>query len=226
MNNQETLAQFQQLLGEIVHRLNNPLGAARQWILIIEQEKADLLEQDKDLAEWLQQIKKNVALATSLIADLRNTSKPLEPARPTSIKLSLQQALSEVEIPKSIQMRIEGVEDIPDVLATGNLVEVFRNLITNAVRAMPEEGIIEIATRANKESKSVEIFVKDTGEGIPPQIRESLFRSFVTTKKGEGHGLGLWWSKNYISSVGGHLELVSSELGQGTTFSITLPMAK
>ena len=49
---------------------------------------------------------------------------------------------------------------------------------------------------------------------------------FVSTKKESGHGLGLWWSKSYLESIGGTLELVASEVGMGSTFRVSLPISK
>jgi signal transduction histidine kinase len=105
----------------------------------------------------------------------------------------------------------------------GKINQVVLNLVTNAVQACPEGGG-RVTVRTRHVPDGVQIQVADSGSGIPPEIRGRIFDPFFTTKpQGEGTGLGLSISHGIISDHGGRLEL-ESEVGVGTTFTVTLPL--
>jgi CheY-like chemotaxis protein/two-component sensor histidine kinase len=103
------------------------------------------------------------------------------------------------------------------------LREVLVNLVFNAVEAMPEGG--RIALSAEEVDGSIEIAVSDTGVGMSPDVRSRVFDPFFTTKGKAGMGLGLAVCYGIIQRHRGSVE-VKSELGQGTTFRIRLPIAE
>ena len=93
------------------------------------------------------------------------------------------------------------------------------NLVTNALQAMPEGGKLKI--QAIKKGEEVDISVQDTGAGIPQEIKPKLFTPLFTTKS-KGQGFGLVVVKRMTESLGGTISF-ESELGKGTTFTISLP---
>lgn len=100
--------------------------------------------------------------------------------------------------------------------------QVIMNLLVNAAQAMKESGAIFIRTR--QANSNVIIEIQDTGSGIPPNILSKIFDPFFTTKEvGKGTGLGLSLSYGIINKHGGELK-VTSVVGEGTTFTITLPI--
>jgi signal transduction histidine kinase len=103
------------------------------------------------------------------------------------------------------------------------LNQVFLNLITNAAQAMPgEEGTLNISSRVSGDA--VEVVVSDTGGGIPEAVLPKIFDPFFTTKAvGEGTGLGLAIVHKIVKSHGGSIH-VRTALGQGTTFTVSLPV--
>ena len=113
--------------------------------------------------------------------------------------------------------------EIPKILCyPGQLNQVILNLLTNAADAVEGEGEVWIKTWL--EADCVKICVRDTGPGIPPNIRPNIFNPFFTTKPvGGGTGLGLTVSHQIIERHGGQIE-VESELGAGTTFTISIPV--
>ncbi|WP_346353962.1 ATP-binding protein [Azotosporobacter soli] len=113
---------------------------------------------------------------------------------------------------------------IPDINCNlGQLNQVFMNLLLNAVQAI--EGSGRIAIRSWQEGKFIFISVSDTGKGIEPEAINRIFEPFYTTKEiGEGTGLGLSVSYDIVKKHGGEIS-VASELGQGTTFTIKLPIS-
>jgi two-component system cell cycle sensor histidine kinase/response regulator CckA len=117
--------------------------------------------------------------------------------------------------------------DVPPVVTDeSRLGQVFLNLIVNAAQAIPEghANDREIRLRVFVEHEQMVVEISDAGEGIPPDLLPKIFDPFVTTKpQGVGTGLGLYISKNNVTSLGGDLS-VTSEVGRGSTFRVTLPM--
>jgi signal transduction histidine kinase len=110
--------------------------------------------------------------------------------------------------------------------APSQIDQVFLNLIVNAAQAMPEDKMGLIDIRTDCDERKVWIEVQDNGPGIPPDVLKKIFDPFFTTKDpGTGTGLGLSVSQNIIQQHGGKLE-VSSTVGVGTTFKITLPIKR
>jgi signal transduction histidine kinase len=113
----------------------------------------------------------------------------------------------------------------------GQLQQVFMNLLTNAVKAMPNGGKLAITTRLNQAGDRVEVRITDNGEGIKREHLSKIFDPFFTTRKvGEGTGLGLSVSYAIISKFGGNIYCASKskeEYGEGqsgSTFTVTLPV--
>jgi two-component system, NtrC family, sensor histidine kinase HydH len=104
------------------------------------------------------------------------------------------------------------------------LRQVFQNLISNSVQAMPAGGTLHVRRdlHADAESTALQVRIRDGGGGIPEQVRSRLFEPFVTSRA-EGTGLGLAIASSIVSRHGGRLSLDST--GEtGTTFLVTLPV--
>ena len=166
----------------------------------------------------------------TIVRDIRGASRPPEDDR-TLVALAplLESAVSMAR--GEIDERVELVRDYErGVRVLGNetrLGQVFFNLLINAAQSMPKEGKgekrISLAIRSGGAWASVEI--RDTGQGMTPEQRERIFEPFFTTKGRQGGtGLGLAISKDIVESYGGRIE-VTSELGQGSRFSVQLPLA-
>ncbi|MBL8441439.1 MAG: hypothetical protein JNK96_09470, partial [Betaproteobacteria bacterium] len=102
--------------------------------------------------------------------------------------------------------------------------QVFMNLLVNAAQAIPERGRITISTGA--QDGQVWVSIRDTGAGIPAAIRDRIFDPFFTTKPvGKGTGLGLSVSYGIIEKHGGRIDLDTTP-GEGTTFTVRLPVSQ
>jgi signal transduction histidine kinase len=97
---------------------------------------------------------------------------------------------------------------------------VLKNLILNAIEAMPRGGELVVKTKAN--GQWVQIEIQDTGCGIPKERLETIFEDYVTTKR-KGLGLGLAISKKVVEDLNGTIE-VESKPGEGTTFTLKFPL--
>jgi PAS domain S-box-containing protein len=123
---------------------------------------------------------------------------------------------------KQVQLEME-LGTLPHVTCyAAKINQVMMNLLTNAIDACPEGGTVTVRTRA--EDQGVRIEVADNGCGIEPEHRDRIFDPFFTTKPvGQGTGLGLSISYGIIQDHGGTIE-VDSTVGQGTCFTIHLPL--
>ena len=112
---------------------------------------------------------------------------------------------------------------IPPCLANVNAMrQLFLNLITNAVQAMPDGGELGLITALAGPNR-IRVDVRDTGVGIPPEHLQDIFNPFYTTKApGQGTGLGLSVVHTILQRYQGQIR-VRSEVGAGTTFTIELP---
>ena len=127
---------------------------------------------------------------------------------------------------KGLTLHIDAPADLPEIAADRGQVErVITNLVTNAIRATDAGATIEIS--AALRNGLVAISVRDTGRGIPHDYLDRIFEPFVQVPNAPagGAGLGLSISRRIIQAHGGQLA-VRSHVGQGTTFTFTLPLAE
>jgi signal transduction histidine kinase len=134
-------------------------------------------------------------------------------------------------IGEHILLSVESIGPLARVRADrGQLEQVLLNLAVNARDAMPSGGVVTISTSNERDAKgqptAVCLAVKDTGTGMPAEVRERIFEPFFTTKEvGKGTGLGLSMVYGIVKQSGGTI-VVDSEIGKGTTFTITIPAAE
>lgn len=114
--------------------------------------------------------------------------------------------------------------DLPAISADANqLSQILMNLLLNAAEATSPAGTITVLAEKVRFANLIELRVRDTGCGIPPDILPHVFEPFFTTKRGKGTGLGLSITQNYVRSHGGEIQ-VESVPNSGTTVRVTLPM--
>ncbi|HEX7401549.1 MAG TPA: ATP-binding protein, partial [candidate division Zixibacteria bacterium] len=126
-----------------------------------------------------------------------------------------------------ITLKKEYREDYTVLADKNQIMEVFLNIILNAIEAMPNGGELKVKANRHTDEKSgkdyVNIMITDTGCGIPPESINQIFERYFTTKK-EGTGLGLAVVERVVKAHGGFVS-VASEPEKGTSFSINLPAA-
>lgn len=174
-------------------------------------------------------IRKHTDQCRSVVEALLNFSRAAEPRKHrTDINGLIEEVLSvlDIQIQKeklSIERHFD--ESLPTVTVDGNKIrQVLVNLLINAGQAMPEGGRIVVATQQEPADRSLTISITDAGIGISKENVAKIFDPFFTTKGPEkGTGLGLSVSYGIIQQHGGDIT-VDSTPGQGTTFSIRLPM--
>ncbi len=221
----ERLATTGQLAAGVAHELNNPLqGIIAYAHMLLEQVPAE-----DPLRPSLQKIADQADRSREIIRGLLDFARPRRPhVRPASVNLVLQECIALVEN-QAMFHNIRIIKNLqPDLPAAivdpSQMQEVFMNMIVNAAEAMDGAGTLILSTRFDPAQRHIEIAVSDTGHGIRPEDRERIFDPFFTTKPaGHGVGLGLAISHSILQEHRGMIG-VQSEVGKGTTFTITLPV--
>jgi signal transduction histidine kinase len=237
----EKLSILGKLSGSVGHELRNPLGVMSNAVYFL---KTVLSGADDTTKEYLDIIKKEIETSQRIIDDMLGFARTKKPqARLITVDELVRESLAKCAIPDIVTLQLEIPETLPRLHVDPlQMVQVLVNFITNAVQAMPEGGSVRISARRVASSKGqvamegqislthdplpldaafVEISVTDTGEGISPENRKKLFQPLFTTKA-KGIGLGLVVCKNLVEANGGRID-VASEVGKGTTFTMTLP---
>jgi signal transduction histidine kinase len=218
----EKLAAIGQLASGVGHELRNPLGAIKNATFYIRRRagNTDLPNTEPRVMEFLKIIDEEVNSANKVITDLLGFSRLGKPAAaPANIAGIIEDALRYTPIPKGVTLAKE-INNLPMVMVDGEQIrQVVVNIVLNALQAMPEGGRLEI--RASNKGRFVEVEFTDTGSGIPDEIKNKIFDPLFTTKA-KGVGLGLSVCKTIMERHQGEIR-VESQVGQGTTFTISLP---
>lgn len=159
-----------------------------------------------------------------LLAKVTSSPRFLE-LRFQSVNLLVQRIVEKLALRKREKVElIEEYDELPEVMIDKvNMERVFRNLILNALEAMPDGAKLKIATRSQEGPAAVIIEIADTGQGMSREfIDNHLFKPFTTSKR-KGLGLALFSCREIVSLHGGKIE-VKSELHKGTTFVVKLPI--
>jgi two-component system NtrC family sensor kinase len=225
-----------QLAAGVAHELNNPLGGIlgySQFALekIGQGQLSEFSAEDTaTFLQYLRDIEQQTKRCRSIIQSLLKFSRASrkEEFEPTDVSLVLDETLkfTRHQIQKSkVNLTQELAESLPLINGhSGQLQQVFTNLILNAVQAMPDGGSLTVASRMGEDEKTVQVSFTDTGVGISEKSLDKIFEPFFTSKKvGEGTGLGLSVSYGLITNHGGEIK-VSSKVGGGTTFTVILPV--
>ncbi|MBF0203750.1 MAG: PAS domain S-box protein [Desulfamplus sp.] len=221
----EKLAAMGRLTSQIAHELNNPLFGIMNTLELM---KTEISPQNKRRKLLDMSISETMRLA-DMLKKMLSFSKPDQERK---INININTVLDEIILlyekrfrENSVKFEYQFAENIPMVNASKDqLRQVFLNMISNAMDAMPEGGNLKIVTAYDK--NQVSIILSDTGIGIREEHLEKIFDSFFTTKTDsvKGVGLGLSVCYGFVKDHGGDIK-VESRVGEGTTFNITLPVS-
>jgi PAS domain S-box-containing protein len=217
----EKLAEIGQLAAGVAHEIRNPLAGIRGAIEVLRDNKMDNAPQRHIMDEIIARVDR----LNTAVQDLLEYAKPMSPHM-TTVRLNdiLESTLSTlVRDP-----RLQGVEIAKDyrqpvdVETDADIAErAFINIVLNAAQAMKSSGKLRV-TLERRDAAAVVSF-QDSGPGIEPTVLGKIFNPFFTTRS-EGSGLGLALCRKYVEVLGGKIE-VTTQLGVGTTFVVSLPRA-
>jgi two-component system, cell cycle sensor histidine kinase and response regulator CckA len=219
------LASVGLLAAGVAHEVNNPLAYIMNNITYA---IANLPDHVEDVACALREARTGAERVRDIVQGLKTFSRSDdEKIVPTDVCRLLDSAIrvAHNEI-RHRALLVRDYDHVPPVEADGRLVQVFLNLIVNATHAIHEGDVqrnrITVSARHLAETNEVAVQVSDTGIGIPPERLGKIFDPFYTTKPiGVGTGLGLSICRNITTSMGGRIDVVS-EVGTGSTFTVTL----
>ncbi|MBI3805276.1 MAG: HAMP domain-containing protein [Nitrospirae bacterium] len=220
----ERLAAAGQMAAAFAHRIGTPLHSTLGHLQRL---KRDVSPEKRE--ERLKIIESQLERMVQSIQEVLETvRKPTSRPGPVEINLLLK-GLLDLVMPgislRGIEVRTLFEEGLPTAAGDpGDLQEAFLNLLTNAMDAMPNGGLLHLQTRSV--DGEIRIMVADTGVGIAAGDLTKIFEPFFTTKEqGKGTGLGLSLCREIIKAHGGEMD-VSSRVGAGTTWVITLPVGR
>jgi PAS domain S-box-containing protein len=235
----EKLRSLGELAGGVAHDFNNILAAILGRVQLLKMQfkpPAGITEKRKsmiDLVKSLEIIEKASFDGAETVRRIQEFSRKRVDDKEfshLSVNELLENALDFTKVRWKDNAESQGIKfdiqksfsPVPATLGSAaELREVFTNLLNNALDAMPEGGSIEVKTTA--EDKTISIDIRDTGGGIPEEIRNRIFDPFFTTKGVQSTGLGMSISYGIISRHKGTIAVKSAE-GKGTTFTIKLPV--
>ncbi len=210
---------------KIAHELNNPLYGIMNTLELL---KTEVSPENKRRRVLDMALSETVRLS-ELLRKMLSFSKADEEEKQS---VDVNTVLDEILILMAKQLRENSIrmqcffeDHLGEVYASKNqLRQIFLNMITNAREAMPEGGNLTVKTMANGERIHIEL--SDTGLGIREEHLDKIFDAFFTTKDSiKGVGLGLSVCYGFVKDHGGDLKVVS-KVGEGTTFTIVLPIYK
>ncbi len=215
------LAAIGELAANIVHEIKNPVQILMMHAEIARRGKTIPNREEQQAI----QIKRLAEITTRLMNFARNVSEEM-PMTSVSVNRAIEEMVDLVKhefLNEKIKIDLRLAEKLPPITGNANyLQQVFLNFLLNARDAMPKGGTITIET----ELKGLNILTRfsDTGTGIEPQHLSKIFNPFFTTKgEGKGTGLGLSICKTIVAQHHGEIQ-VQSTVGQGTTFTVVLPV--
>jgi GAF domain-containing protein len=221
----ERLTLMSQVAAEFIHRLGNLIGTIPVRIALIK-EKLDLTEaRDRAILRIIEGISSDTEGLLRFARDLERPTGKLSPEL-VDINQAVRTAIIQQGIPSSVRLEENLAADLPEIaVPKDRFLQTLKNLIGNALDAMPQGGTLTITTSlsSHEERRAVQLDVTDTGIGISPDDQKRIFELFYSTKR-DGLGYGLWRDKNLIESLGGKI-VVRSQLGQGSTFTLLIPVA-
>jgi len=219
----DRLAALSRVSSGVAHEVKNPLNAI---LLHVEVARAKLARGDTDVGQQMEIISSEILRLDRVVKTFLDFTRPVE------LNLSnvpMQQFMGEiVELARpqadaaKIRVNVHSEADGVEIRVDRDLFkQAVLNVVVNAMQAMPEGGELRFDSAASEDT--AEIRISDTGPGIPPELREKIFRLYFTTKKG-GSGIGLAMTFRIVQLHDGTIDF-TSEPGKGTTFSIRLPIA-
>lgn len=208
------------LASGVAHDFNNALAVILSGV---EQLRRGEFPEERD--ELLDEIKQGglraATTARQLLSLSRSRADDQGHCRPSDIIPPLARTLSRL-LPEAIEVKLV-CEPTGEVGVSGPAIEqALLNLILNARDAMPKGGLLTVG--CGERNSDIELFVSDTGVGMPPEVQARVFEPFFSTKGEHGTGLGLAMVKDLVDRNGGRIEL-DSEAGEGTRVSFRLPVA-
>ncbi len=218
----ERLVALGELSAIVAHEVRNPLGAIFNAVATLRR----FVEPNASAQTLVTIVAEEANRLNRIVDDLLDFARPASPLfQPVPLEQLLQEAVRTATSGEP-HVRVEWAlePDVPLIPVDERMMrQAFLNLALNAVQAMPQGGTLRVSARRCPEQPGALVEFSDTGLGIPPEVRERLFKPFFTTKA-TGTGLGLAIVQRTLDAHSGRIH-IDSPPGGGTTFRLMLPLA-
>ena len=216
----EKFASVGRLAAGVAHEVGNPLTAVVGYVEMLNDESLTGEERAQFLGLMERELKRVDSTIRGLLDYSRRDRGPLLNRNPRESVRHAARLVKSQKRMRSVDIRVVLEKDLPLIMISENALDsVLVNLFLNAADAMEGEGEIVAyggGLRKEGESEELEVFISDSGPGVPEEFREKIFDPFFTTKEvGEGTGLGLAISQSLMETMGGRLELAPSDERHG-----------
>ena len=223
------MASIGRLAAGVAHEINNPLAIINENAGLLK----DIVAADatfpraEKFLKHIASITKSADRCSTITHRLLGFAKRIDTQIETiDLEILIREVLGFLEKEAShrnIKINYDIEENLPSVESDkGQLQQVFLNIVNNSFEAVEDGSQIDIIMKAD-DTRRVAITIRDRGRGISPEDLEHIFEPFFTTKKESGTGLGLSITYGIVEKLGGQIE-VESQVGRGTSFTVTLPI--
>jgi len=228
----DRLASLGELSASVAHEINNPIAGVLNLSMLLQRMLKDdgiAHERIPEFRRYLTQVTHETTRVGRIVSDLLAFSRRSKPQRaPADVNKIVRMTLSLVQHKmklSSVEVETKLAENLPQVPCDQSQVQqVVLNLLLNAAEATHTKTERRVAVSTRADGGFVRLVVADNGEGIAPENLAKIFHPFFTTKpEGKGVGLGLAVSYGIIEAHGGDIE-VTSKVGEGATFTVSLPL--
>jgi signal transduction histidine kinase len=218
----EKLAALGQLAAGIAHEIRNPLTSINILIHSLRQN----ISSGESRSEDFKVIEEEIHRINEIVDQFLRFAKPAPPHLERTEVTSIFEEILQLLRPQMEKLRISVEKDFRSVplitIDNEQMKQVILNLLMNSIQAMPEGGQFRLEGEVSKDGQWVELSIRDSGVGIPPEDMDKLFDPFFSTKEG-GIGLGLSIAHRIIDQHHGKIE-VTSNPNEGTIFTVYLPI--
>lgn len=220
----ERVRVMQPLAAGIAHEVRNPLAVIQSTAQYCMGESGN-----RELKEGLQAILASTASANRVVQDLLDFAKPQEVNfKRQSLKPILQEGLALMKgraKDQKVTLSLSAPRNLPVlIIDKDRFLQAIINFLINSLDAMPAGGRLTVEARGRRSDQTVEVVIRDTGEGVPEEVVHRVFQPFFSTKN-NGVGLGLSIAEGIIRSHGGQVRF-KSWAGKGSEVTIKLPMRR
>jgi signal transduction histidine kinase len=219
----DRLTAISRVSGGVAHEVKNPLNAI---LLHVEVAKSKLARGDTEVESQMEIIGREIVRLDRVVKTFLDFTRPVELRLSTVPLRKLMSEIVDLARPQAgasnITIDMTDDADQTEVRVDTDLIkQAMLNVVMNGMQAMPKGGELRFALSIADDM--AEVRVSDTGSGIPPELREKIFKLYFTTRK-EGSGIGLAMTFRIVQLHDGTIDF-TSEPGKGTTFFIRLPIA-